>query len=124
WAAGTRGLRPRPRGPALGFAQDGSPRRAYTNQGQLAEAVADRFRLSEAEARQLLAFTLQEIAAALKAGRRVYLRGFGSFTKVIRPGRKVRHPRTGEIIWIPPRPDVDFRASPAVLRGRARARRR
>jgi integration host factor subunit beta len=87
------------------------------NLGQLAKALADRFRLPEAEAKKLLTFALQEVAGSLKAGRRAYLRGFGAFAKVVRPGRKVRHPRTGEIIWIPPRPDIDFRASPALLRG-------
>lgn len=89
------------------------------NLGQLAKAVADRFQLPEAEARKIIAFSLQEIAGSLKAGRRAYLRSFGSFTKVIRQGKKVRHPRTGQIIWIPPRPDVEFRVSPALLRSPA-----
>ena len=94
------------------------------NLGQLAKALADRFQLPEAEAKKLLAFALQEIAGALKAGRRAYLRGFGSFAKRIRPGRWFKNPRTGEREWIPARPYVDFRAAPTVLRGRARARRR
>jgi len=89
------------------------------NLGQLAKAVADRFQLPEAEARKIIAFSLQEITGSLKAGRRAYLRSFCSFTKVIRQGKKVRHPRTGQIIWIPPRPDVEFRASPALLRSPA-----
>lgn len=95
------------------------------NLGQLAKAIAGRFQLSESEVLQLLAFAFDEIAGALKAGRRAYFRGFGSFAKVIRPGRRVRHPKTGEIIWIPPRPDVDFAASRRLLRGvKAKARRR
>ena len=94
------------------------------NQGQLAQAIAKRFSLELSLAEEIVDFALDQMAQALKAGSRVYFRGFGAFAKRIRPGRRVRHPRTGQIIWIPPRPDVDFRASAAVLRGLARARRR
>lgn len=94
------------------------------NLGQLASAIAERFFLLKAQAKELLDFALEKIAESLQAERRVYFRGFGYFVKVIRPGRRVRHPRTGQIIWIPPRPDVDFRASPALLRALAAQRRR
>jgi nucleoid DNA-binding protein len=94
------------------------------NLSQLASAIAERFRLPEAEARKLLDFEFQEIAGALKAGKRVYFRGFGSFAKRIRPGRWFKNPRTGEREWIPARPYVDFRAAPAVVRGLAPARQR
>ena len=86
------------------------------NLGQLASALAERFDLPEVQAKELVAFTFEKIAEALKGGRRVYFRDFGSFVKRIRPRRRARHPRTGEIIWIPAGPAVRFSASPALLR--------
>jgi len=89
------------------------------NEGLLARAIAARFQLPAPQAKATLAFVLSTIAAALKRGELVYFRSTGVFTKVIRPGRRVRHPKTGEIIWIPPRPDVDFKASRQLLRALA-----
>jgi DNA-binding protein HU-beta len=86
------------------------------NLGQLAKAVAARFNLPEGQARELLAFALETMAGNLRVGRRVYFRDFGAFVKRIRPDRRVRHPRTGEIILIPGGPAVRFSASPALLR--------
>lgn len=92
------------------------------NLGQLAKAVATRFLLPEGQARELLAFALETMAGNLRAGRRVYFRDFGAFVKRIRPDRRVRHPRTGEIILIPGGPAVRFSASPALLRSMAVAK--
>ncbi len=64
----------------------------------------------------MLAFALQEIAGSLKAGRRVYFRGFGAFARRIRPGRWFKNPTTGERTGIPPRPYVAFSAAPGLLR--------
>ncbi len=86
------------------------------NLSQLALSLAARFGLPEDQAKELLVFALTKIADSLKAGRRVYFRDFGSFAKKIRPARRVRHPRTGEIIWIPAGPAVRFGASPALIR--------
>ena len=49
---------------------------------------------------------LNEISAALAAGNRVELRGFGAFSVKHRPARTGRNPRTGESVdveekWIP-----------------------
>ena len=94
------------------------------NLGQLALILAERFDLPEDQAKELLAFALGEIAETLKAGRRVYFRDFGSFAKRIRPARRVRHPRTGEIIWIPAGPAVRFTAAPALIRAIALRKRK
>lgn len=85
------------------------------NQGRLAKEIAESFFIELSQAGEIVDFALARIAQELKAGRRVYFRGFGAFAKKLRPGRRVRHPKTGEIIWIPPRPGVDFNASPALL---------
>jgi len=86
------------------------------NQGQLAAAIAGRFNLKLSETGEIIDFSIDHIARDLRAGRRTYFRGFASFVKKIRPGRKYRHPKTGKIIQLPPRPYVDFTISPAFLK--------
>lgn len=86
------------------------------NLGQLAKAVAARFLLPEDQARQILTFALDTMAGNLRADRRVYFRGFGAFSRKIRPARWFKNPRTGERVRIPPRPYIAFSAAPALLR--------
>jgi len=86
------------------------------NQGQLAAAIAGRFNLKLTETGEIIDFAIDHIARDLRAGARTYFRGFASFVKKIRPGRKYLHPKTGEIIQLPPRPYVDFTVSPAFLK--------
>ena len=86
------------------------------NQGQLAAAIADKFNLQLTETGDIIDFLIAQVAQDLRAGRRTYFRGFASFVKKIHPGRKYRHPKTGEIIQLPPRPYVDFTVSPAFLK--------
>ena len=94
--------------------------KAQMNQSQLARAIAKEFILSQVDAAAIINSVLVQIAASLKKGERVYFRNFGSFTKKIRPGRHVRHPKTGQLIWIPPRPDVDFDPAKGLLKTRVR----
>lgn len=86
------------------------------NQGELAAAIAARFNLQLAETGRIIDFLIDQVAQDLRAGRRTYFRGFASFVKKIHPGRKYRHPKTGQIIQLPPRPYIDFTVSPAFLR--------
>jgi nucleoid DNA-binding protein len=90
------------------------------NQGQLSQAIAKEFFLSQAGAAAIVDSILAKMTGSLRKGERVYFRGFGSFTKVIRPGRHVRHPKTGQLIWIPPRPDVDFNPAKGLLEAKRR----
>ena len=90
------------------------------NQSQLARTIAKEFILSQVDAAAIINSVLIQIAASLKKGERVYFRNFGSFTKKIRPGRHVRHPKTGQLIWIPPRPDVDFDPAKDLLKAKRR----
>lgn len=92
------------------------------NLGQLAKAVAAKFLLPEGQARQLLDFSLETMAGNLRAGRRVYFRGFGAFSRKIRPARWFKNPRTGERVRIPARPYIAFSAAPALLRAIAGAK--
>ena len=86
------------------------------NQGQLAAAIADKFNLQLTETGDIIDFLIDQVGQDIRAGRRTYFRGFASFVKKIHPGRKYRHPKTGEIIQLPPRPYVDFVVSPAFLK--------
>ena len=90
------------------------------NQSQLARTIAKEFILSQVDAAAIINSILIQIAASLKKGERVYFRNFGSFVKVVHPGHKVRHPKTGQIIWIPARPDVDFKPAKGLLKAKRR----
>ena len=95
--------------------------KAQMNQSQLARAIAKELFLSQAGAAAIIDSILAKITGSLRKDERVYFRFFGSFTRVIRPGHKVRHPKTGQIIWIPPRPDVDFNPAKGLLKTRVRS---
>jgi len=94
--------------------------KAQMNQSQLARAIAKELFLSQAGAAAIIDSILAKITGSLRKDERVYFRFFGSFTRVIRPGRHVRHPRTGQLIWIPPRPDVDFNPAKGLLPAKQR----
>ncbi len=85
------------------------------NQGNLTRAIAKRFFLTQVESQEIIKFILGEITGDLKKGKRISLRGFGSFTKEKRSSKKVRHPKTGKIITIPERITVDFNPSESLI---------
>jgi DNA-binding protein HU-beta len=64
------------------------------SKSQLAQRIAERG-ATPAQAEHAVDAVLGEIAAALAAGERVTLRGFGTFEPVARPARTARNPRTG-----------------------------
>ena len=88
------------------------------NQSQLARAIAKEFFLSQVDAAAIIDLILAKIAGSLRKGEWVYLKDFGSCTKKIRPGRNVRHPKTGQLIWVPPWPDVDFNPAKGLLKAK------
>lgn len=54
---------------------------------------------------------LETIALALADGRRVEIRGFGSFSARKRKARKAANPRNGQIMHIPARKNIHFTMS-------------
>lgn len=52
---------------------------------------------------------LEAISGALIQGRRVEIRGFGSFSLNYRPARRGRNPKTGEAVWVPRKASPHFR---------------
>jgi len=89
-------------------------------QSQLAKAIAKEFFLSQVDAAAIVDSILARMTGSLRKGERVYFKDLGSFTKKIRPGRHVRHPKTGQLIWIPPWPDVDFNPAKGLLKAKRR----
>ena len=91
------------------------------NHGQLAQAIAKEFFLSEPDAAVIIDSILAKITGSLRKDERVYFRNFGSFVKVVHPGHKVRHPKTGQIIWVPARTDVEFNPAKGLLKTKGRS---
>ena len=87
---------------------------------QLAKAIAKEFVLPQTDAAALIGSILAKMTASLQKGEWIYFKDFGSYTRKTRPGRHVRHPKTGQLIWIPPHPDVDFNPAKGLLKAKRR----
>ncbi len=70
------------------------------NKVELIEAIALKADLSKKEAEAALNATVEAITAALKAGEKVQLVGFGTFAVKERAARTGRNPKTGETIAV------------------------
>ena len=71
------------------------------NKNELVAKVADQSGLSKKDAEKALAAVIDTITAALVAGDKVQLVGFGTFETKQREARTGRNPRSGETIEIP-----------------------
>ncbi len=85
-------------------------------QTDLTRALAKAFGLSHVKSQKILRALLENVAQALATKKTVALRGFGSFHPVRRAAKKVRHPKTGEIITFPAHPTVSFRPAHALTK--------
>ena len=67
---------------------------------------------SQSELETVIDLFSNNIAKALKEGKKVELRGFGTFfVKKIKEKYSARNPKTGELIYVPEKNKVRFRAS-------------
>jgi nucleoid DNA-binding protein len=80
----------------------------------LARSIAQKHNLTQKEAVRVVDAILETISEALAEGRKVELRGFGSFTVKKRPGRTARNPKTGDRVYVPPKATPAFKASKAL----------
>ena len=64
--------------------------------------------------REAVDIVLDTVAEALKEGRRVEIRGFGSFSVRSRKARVTRNPKTGKTMNIPSRRTVHFTMSKSL----------
>ena len=70
------------------------------------------FKLSQSEVETVIDLFSDNITKALKEGRKVELRGFGTFfIKKIKENYSARNPKTGELIYIPQKNKIRFRTS-------------
>ncbi|MCF6289644.1 MAG: integration host factor subunit beta [Desulfobacterales bacterium] len=63
---------------------------------------------------QVIDIILETMADALNQGRRVEIRGFGSFAVRQRKARKTKNPKTGTIMDIPARKTLHFTMSKSL----------
>ncbi len=69
-------------------------------------------KLSQSELETVIDIFCQSIEDALKEKKNIELRGFGTFfTKKIKEKYSARNPKTGELIYVPEKNKIRFRAS-------------
>jgi len=80
------------------------------NKTELIDAMAADAGITKAAAKKALESFLGNVEGSLKAGNRVSLVGFGSWSVSKRSAREGRNPRTGETMPIPAKNVVKFKA--------------
>ncbi len=84
------------------------------NKTELISVIADKSGLSKKDSEKALNATVDAITAALKAGDKVQLVGFGSFEVKTRAARMGRNPKTKTAIEIPASKVPHFKAGKAL----------
>jgi integration host factor subunit beta len=77
---------------------------------QLIKQLALKKDISTKDSETIVNTVFEEISASLEQGRRVELRGFGSFGLKERKGRVGRNPKTGESVKVDPKRVMFFKA--------------
>lgn len=80
------------------------------NKTELVSSIAAKAGLSKSDAKKALDATVEAIAEALKAGDKVALVGFGTFSVNERPARQGINPATKEAITIAAKKVAKFKA--------------
>jgi DNA-binding protein HU-beta len=75
----------------------------------LIDKIAEEFGIRKKDAEAVVKFLFREITEALKRGERVSIQGFGVFDLKEQKERKIKNPRTGELIKVPRKKKVYFR---------------
>lgn len=84
------------------------------NKTELVKAIAEGAGLSQVDAKKALDATVDAITAALKAGDKVSLIGFGTFEVAKRSARQGVNPSTGAKIKIAAKKVAKFKAGAAL----------
>jgi DNA-binding protein HU-beta len=84
------------------------------NKAQLIEAVTRRSQRSKAQTEDIVNAMLKTISETLEQGGSVRLVGFGTFSVGQRSAREGRNPANGEILKIPAKKAVRFKAGKAL----------
>ncbi|WP_294597629.1 HU family DNA-binding protein [uncultured Rikenella sp.] len=80
------------------------------NKSQLIDAIAAGAGLTKVQAKKALEAFIDVTGKTLKAGDKIALVGFGSFSVTKKPARTGRNPRTGATIKIAAKKVVKFKA--------------
>ena len=78
---------------------------------EIVDIIAEGTGLTKLETQAVIDGFLATVSYALKQNKRVDLRGFGNFKKVLRKQRIARNPRTKEPVIVPEHYTVTFRPS-------------
>jgi|APHig6443718053_1056840.scaffolds.fasta_scaffold73918_2 DNA-binding protein HU-beta len=81
------------------------------NKTHLIDAIAVKAGITKAGAKAALDSFINEVTNALKEGDRVTLGGFGTFAIIKRSPRKGRNPKTQQVMEIPEKKVVKFKAA-------------
>lgn len=87
------------------------------NKSELVSAIMNGAGLSKADSKNALEAALDAISAALKAGDKVALLGFGTFAVKERPARQGVNPSNGQKIEIAAKKVVKFNAGAELAEG-------
>ncbi|MCD7913789.1 MAG: HU family DNA-binding protein [Tannerellaceae bacterium] len=80
------------------------------NKTEFISAVAEKAGLSKVDAKKAMEAFIETVSTELKAGGKVALLGFGSFSVAEKAARKGVNPKTKQPIDIPARKAVKFKA--------------
>jgi DNA-binding protein HU-beta len=81
---------------------------------ELVSVMADRAEITKAAAAKALDAFEETVADELKSNGKITLVGFGTFQIIKRQAREGRNPKTGEVIKIPSKSVVKFKAGKAL----------
>ena len=80
------------------------------NKTELIDAIAVASGVSKADTKKAVEAFFSTVADALKKGDKVSIVGFGSWQVADKEAREARNPRTGEVIKVPAKKVVKFKA--------------
>ncbi len=81
------------------------------NKSDLISKLATETSLPSSKAKEVVDAFVKAVGEGLATSGKVSLAGFGNFTKVVRPARTGRNPKTGEPIQIAEKVSVKFKAA-------------
>ena len=82
-----------------------------TTKADLVNAIADKTGMTKYETESVVDSLFESIIDSLKAGKRIEIRGFGSFNIRHKNLREARNPRTGEKVTVDPKNVPTFKIS-------------
>ena len=79
------------------------------------QLITKNSKLNRSEIETVIEIFSNDIIKALKNGKKIELRGFGTFfVKKIKENYSARNPKTGELIYVPEKNKVRFKASKSL----------